>query len=176
MELLAAHWGTITESQRNDWMEAARLHPRSDLWGRIHTIPGYNYFLSVNMNRWFCGVATTDDVPDFVPPGYGTSISLTYSSSLSELTVNWGPAIATDNMIKIWASKPLSFGRNYVGQEFKYLGAFTGDTSTSKEFYSTWYGKFAADPLAGKVFTKLSFVHKYGGHESLSLQALCVNI
>jgi hypothetical protein len=173
-EFLAANWSAITQANRQAWEHEARLHPRTDLWGRYHTLPGYNYYISVNINRWFCGVADTDAPPAYVAPGYFTQLSLQFTTLPDALTVSYSPALAADTKVKVWSCKPLSLGRSFIGTEYRLIGTYAGSPGNTIEFFSDYFTRFAVNPDAGhNTYVKASQVHIYSGDESLSLQALC---
>ena len=60
---VAARWRTLTEAQRQLWCDAAKAVKTRRRLGMEWPMPGYNYFVQVNVARAHRGLPLTD-----VPP------------------------------------------------------------------------------------------------------------
>jgi hypothetical protein len=166
-------WQALDIVQYKAWTAAAKEHPRADEWGRKMILPAYNYFLSVNLNRYFCGTAYTSDVPAYVATSYFTEAIFTFNAVEEKLLVEYEPGLPSNVMFKLWTCKPLSSGRNVVGNAWRLLGTYLPDAGNMKDISTAYFSRFGLWPVTPQhVFCRISQVHVYSGDESLYMQAL----
>jgi len=102
---LVAFWPTLSQEIKHDWDVFAAAHPHTTPWGVEKTLSGYQWFVSVNLNRLFVGKSILPSPPFWVaysPPGAFTSdVTPTYINI--HFDVLWTP----DTYWVIYASLPL---------------------------------------------------------------------
>ena len=76
---VSARWRTLTEEQRISWCVAGKKKRTRRRLGRCWPLPGFNYFVKINVALAFRGQAQTDWPPeDFPQPGTSVpNLSLT---------------------------------------------------------------------------------------------------
>ncbi len=62
---VSARWRTLTEAQRQLWCDAAKTRKTRRRLGQQWPMPGYNYFVQVNVARAHRGLPSME-----VPPGH----------------------------------------------------------------------------------------------------------
>jgi hypothetical protein len=63
---ISARWATLSEEQRQQWIKVGRTKKTRNRLG-CGPMPGYNYFVKINMMLAFRGLPQVDLPPDYTP-------------------------------------------------------------------------------------------------------------
>lgn len=148
---LMARWKTLSSSQIFAWNLASSNHLRSYAFGSKSTLPGYNYYLSVNNNRFLCGLS-----PDDTPPPYGIAampdnVNLSYDIALQTLEINYTNALPDGYFTKVFITKPLPASISYYRNEFRFLEADPAFELSSLDISSSYAARFLLPFSAGQA-------------------------
>jgi len=139
---LMARWKTLTGEQRIAWNLASSYHLKSYSFGKQSTLPGYNYYLSVNNNRFLCGLS-----PDDTPPPYGVAVmpdnvSLSSDVSLQNLEISYINDLSNEYYTKIFITKPLSASLTYYNNQYRFLESSGAEQMPSMDISSSYGSRF----------------------------------
>lgn len=119
------------------WQTFADANPYTDLWGNVKTIQGINYFVSINIYRWFNGDALLVTPPAFTLPSALPAFTITINPStlVIDTASPWGTASETIMLFATRAtnSKTLNLNRNLL-----FIDAFKGNAATTRDVTAGW--------------------------------------
>lgn len=151
-----ARWNTITDAQRNHWIEFATSKSLVSSLGVKRPLDGRTLFIKVNQVSTYFGAVNYDDPPG-LPSWDLASASLAWSGSGAGtvLSVDWSPVPAT-GVIVLYGSpvvsagcmRPTSAGR-LLGWQTVTLSAFTPPFSTGLKV--NWGLRFGTLPSSGQA-------------------------
>lgn len=127
---LAKYWRSLTDSQKNDWVDYAATVALTNRYGGVYYITGYNMFVLCNSNRLLCGLSVL-----ITPVVYPSAIVLLPPQvDLLPTFINllWSPAIDFGNKyIQIWATSPMLANLGTKSSDYRMLQVVQrGSTST----------------------------------------------
>lgn len=148
---LMARWQSLTGDKRFEWCAASQYHLRSYSFGKQSTLPGYNYYLSVNNNRFLCGLS-----PDDTPPPYGVAVmpdnlELSSNVSLQNLELSYTNSLTNEYYTKIFITKPLPASLTYYRNEFRFLESSGTEQLPSLDISSSYAARFLLPFAVGDV-------------------------
>jgi hypothetical protein len=105
MAYLVSFWPTLSQANKDLWDAFALAHDHTTPWGEIKTLSGYQWFLSVNLNRL---VEITTPLPS--PPAWTahpppTAFLLSHTDAAFYITFT--PALTFPDDLAIYMSLPL---------------------------------------------------------------------
>jgi len=105
LSAIVMKWRSLTVTQRTDWQGMAEAYPRTDKWGRVKTLSGFQYYAAANRNLVTAGLSKIDSpnsyvapmpVPDYDPSVASDSFFLQFTESLN----------LTNHTLLVFASPP----------------------------------------------------------------------
>jgi hypothetical protein len=112
-QYLCSIWQSLSLDSQIAWSQASNLHQKSYAFGSASTLPGYNYFLSVNQNRLLFSLAEILLPPVYEVAEMPASLTLAYNVATQSLIVNLAPDSLPNYYTKLFATPPLSSGKSY---------------------------------------------------------------
>lgn len=170
----AQAWRALTDTQRAAWNAAVNDFARTDVFGNLRNPSGFNLYQRLNNNLAVIGQAAIN-VPPLVGEVYAAaSLSLAAAVGTSSLTATFSAALAAGEYVKVFATPPLSPGKNFVKSEYRLIEVITNGDVSPYNFWTTYTAKFGA-PVAGqKVFIKFVGVNGTTGQEGIGLEASAI--
>jgi len=152
---IASIWNALDWDHKDDWGGFATYNKRTDFWGNVKSISGYNWFMSINRNALLAGDELWTDVPEdaniqAIPP-YSIDVTSSYGR------INFGaPVDLSDLTLIVNATGPRRATSLSSRQMILYLKQVTGSGIQYVYFHTEWstaYGitwsEFYALPNAG---------------------------
>lgn len=136
---LSANWRELTQEQRDGWNAAAINFPRTDIFGMSRNLSGQALYISLNRNLYNAGAALITDAP--VPRGVADlQVAITLATSDgSDFILNQTvapAALPADAAILVYATPPVSAGREFVKNLYKLIQTVKAADVTAGEFQS----------------------------------------
>lgn len=117
---LVAYWPTLSQYNKHDWDLFAAAHLHTTPWGKSKTLSGYQWFLSINLNRLLDRLSPLPAAPAFVAYQAPDNFTFTYTSL--ELRCNWDPPYSPINTLKIFLTLPLRQSSLKLRRSLFYVG------------------------------------------------------
>jgi len=102
---LVAYWPTVSAAHKLLWDAWAIAHLHTPPWGADKTISGYQWFMSINMNKLTGGSALTPYPPAWT--AWAPVQSFTLVADATDLNIHFSPSYNPAAYIKIYLSLPL---------------------------------------------------------------------
>jgi hypothetical protein len=145
LALKSAAWRNLTDEQRASWKSWAEDNPILDRLGSSVILSGAQAYTKININRDNAGdgatQSTTPSAPTFTADIFDTSGSLTIDISDSSFNIPLGAGAAENDVMFIFASKPVSAGVTNTNSQMRLVQAHT---ISAGEITATEVGIFAA--------------------------------
>ena len=120
MVKLVAHWPTLSQENKEAWDAFAAANDHTTLWGEIKTLSGYQWFLTLNLNRLIEYPAPIDTPPGWTAHPPPPLFFLTADSE--SFLANWFPPYDPDFTLKIYLSLPLRQSSLKLRRSLFYVG------------------------------------------------------
>ncbi len=131
LSLKSAAWRGLTDEQRNSWKSWADDNPVLDRLGASIVLTGAQAYTKININRDNASdsdtQSTTPSAPTFAANVLDTSGSLTISLASDSLLIPLGDGAAEDDLVFIFASKPVSAGVTNTNSQMRLVQVVTID-------------------------------------------------
>lgn len=164
---LNGEWSLISNDERIQWNLAAETIRRSDALATEYRLSGFNYFQSVNINRWYCGL-----VPISLPPIRKAVAMLDFfnisaNSAIPTITTSFSPAIPGDKFLKIWLTPNLSAGINRAHHQFRMVKVAPDSYASGSSILTEYDARFGSLFIPGaKIFFKAALIDSISGCQS----------
>lgn len=138
---IAALWNGIAFGYKDEWNSFALANPRTDFWGVVKNISGYQWFMSVNRALSLIGLPLVEqgtyDSSVLPVPTYFMQASASY------IRMNfYSPLNLSDRVIIVNATGPRRFSSGTSRQAMFYLKQVTGSSIQIIDFTSEWEALF----------------------------------
>lgn len=169
---------SLTESQINSWNSAVQDFQTTDIFGDLKKPTGLNLYVKLNANIDQVGGTAIDTPPNIGNPDNSPMVITAASATVvggGAVTVTFAPTpVPADNAVVIYATRPLSAGKNYVKNEFREI-AVVDEAGTSPFTATTAYtNKFGAVAQGQKVFFRLVPINKLSGIQGAPIEASAI--
>jgi len=161
---LSQLWRTLTEEQRREWIEFAKLYTYLNDFGEAFFLTGFNIFIRLNTNLMSVSAAvlSVPVVPSAFPVVRMTSI--TFNVGGDSIGFFWSGTIPAGYGVKFFASRPMNAGVTVVGKNLRYFslrqGQLTGGADESID-YRTKFGVIG--PIGSRIWGSMSIVQTSSG-------------
>jgi hypothetical protein len=102
---LVSYWPTLSQANKNAWDAFSAAHDHTTPWGDSKTLSGFQWFLSVNLNRMVYYTTPIETPPtwfSFSPPD-----SFTLVATSTYLRCEWSSTWTPDGWPRIYLTLPL---------------------------------------------------------------------
>jgi len=169
----AQDWRGLTQAQRDLWNQFAVNFNRTNIFGDSVGLTGFNLFMQLNRNLLEVNVAPITAAPTPADVYGFTSASLVADTTGGTMTATYAPALGADDAVIVYATAPLSQGKDFAKSELRKIRVLTdavGDNSPV-DIAAEYITKFGALPPVGtKVFVQLKGVNEVTGQAGVSLK------
>lgn len=146
-------WKSLTDAQRETWNEAALEWPFVDKFGRTYTGSGYQMFVAYNTIL----IGQGND-PVLVPTAQETptdaGLITLNSSGVGVLTLDYAIADLTGSTLGVFASRPVSPGKNGNHIAMRLLGYYDYSAGTPLNLAAQYVAKVGPIPSGYKIFVR----------------------
>ncbi len=137
MAYLVSFWPTLSQANKDLWDALAAAHDHTTPWGKIKTLSGYQWFLSVNLFR-LSNIGTIRSTPGawFVPSPPDT---FTLATTGTYLRAVWSPAYDPTYDLLFYLSLPLRQSSLKLRRSLFYVGF--RDAGVELDYYdlTAWF-------------------------------------
>jgi len=153
---LSQAWRSLTQNQRDSWNGAVASFSKTDIFGDLRNPSGANLFQKLNNNLQSIGEAILNEAPLPVEVPNTSIIDITETAVTGEMNLVLSAAVAPDSALKVFATAPMSPGKNFVKSEFRAIAVLDAEESTPYSVDGDYVAKFGSVPSVGqKVFFKV---------------------
>ncbi len=170
---VAQDWRGLTQAQRDLWIAFAVNFNRTNIFGDSVQLTGFNLFMQLNKNLLEINVAPITAAPTPADVYGFTSASFVADTGGGTMVVTYLPLMGADDSVIVYATAPLSPGKQFAKSEFRKIRVLTdivGDNSPV-DVAAEYITKFGALPPVGtKVFIQLKGVNEVTGQAGVKLK------
>lgn len=166
---ISQKWQTITPTQQAAWIAATRDYPRTDDFGNVYYMSGYDLYMSLNRNIVTVGFSMIANPPTKVIPSDTGLFTLTCNPAGPSLITNYVNAQGqTNGWLLYYCTYKLSTGISYVSSRYRLVKIIQCTGQTSNEIGTDYVVKFSSFPTGQRVFVKVICINKVSGSASIS--------
>ena len=155
VEVVSQAWAGINTNLRPGWEDFALQCKRTNVFGDVQTLTGFNAFMKVNCNRLMMGQAQLTTAPDFVLPTPLTALALSTPGAAS-VSFTFAPSpVPTGNMLVSRATPGMSLGKSFVSSEFRFMKVHAAAQTTPQNIFTEWSLHFGAVTDDDKIFIQV---------------------
>jgi len=171
--LLTKRWGgTLTDTQRAGWISLAQAFPQKDVFGNNIILTGLQMYIKLNRNLQTISVAIIDDAPVTLSVGSPGTLSLASAAGPPiTLTATAGTDPAAGEVPVIEAAAPISPGRSFVGNRYRYIFQDAAATASPYDIASAYATKFGTLVAGQNVSARLYYINNTTGAASQKASA-----
>jgi hypothetical protein len=134
-------WSALTLTQQGVWNTWAGLHTKFNYYGVERTLTGFNWFLSININRHLTGQAILSAPPTYVTPG--TVPDYTMEPTAVSIEIEWGVwATEADYYCFVFATPPILSQSVKNRAKIRLVGVYNPNGSHYIDLTSDWEDTF----------------------------------
>lgn len=152
---LSQAWRSLTQAQRDAWNAAVGDYQRTDIFGDLRSPSGINLFQRLNNVLMSVGEAmlTVPPLPSAVENVYATGV--TAAVAIPAMSISLNEAVPANTALKVFATAPLSAGRNYVKSQFRLITTLDAAEASPYDALADYTAKFGNTGEVGqKIFVK----------------------
>jgi hypothetical protein len=166
--LLTKRWGsTLSATQRAGWISLAQAFPVKDVFGNNVILTGLQMYISLNRNLQTISVAIIDDPPVTISVGSpGTFTLASAAGPPITLTGTAGTDPAAGEVPVIEAAAPISPGRQFVGNRYRYIFQAAAATAGPYDIAADYAAKFGALVAGQNISARLYYINNTTGAAS----------
>lgn len=136
MQLIAL-WNELPFLDKMDWKDYASTYTKTDRYGRVKHISGYNWFVSINNAQRYMGLPYLTTPPTFAYPAYLPSLEITLGTG--EIICTWSTPIDSSLVdLYIFSSPPIKGTARYNNGAYRQQQKLSTDFSTSFNILEGW--------------------------------------
>jgi len=173
--VFSSQWNGLTDAQRSGWRSLANALPFTDIFGDQKFLTGQNKFVALNANLQKIGEASisASPAPVSIPSGIVTSVTVSQTAgSLVEASLDFSIATMPAGFkAGIYATPGVRPGRNYVKNQFRFLGAADTITTSSFDALALWNARFGQVIEGQKIFFRVALISEDSGQQGTPSEA-----
>jgi len=173
----AQGWRGLTQAQRDAWNTAVTNYARTDIFGDIRNPSGLNLYQRLNNVLASIGVASlvTPPLPSVV---LNVVLSAVHAAvGVPAMSIDFAPTVPANTDVKIFATAPMSAGKEYVKAEYRLIGKMVPADVTGHAILTLYVAKFGSTGSIGqKIFVKLVPVNITTGQEGSATVASVITV
>lgn len=168
-------WKTLTQAQRDAWNGAVAAFKKTDIFGDIQNPAGFNLFQKLNNNIITLGGVLSTAVPVVSALDKVNTAALTFTSGTPALSVALGVTSGSDHGYKVYATPPVSAGKNFVKSEYRLIKVGTSAPAASLNILTDYTAVFGSVGAVGsKIFVKIVPCGSASGSEGIAIVASAI--
>jgi hypothetical protein len=159
-------WRSLTPSEITGWAAATSLYPTKDRFGNTRYPAAYELFIRLNNGSLFQTGAQLFGAPS--PVTFSNILPFTVTAiGGSDLYLNTTAAWASDELLIISCTAPLSVGRSVPKGKYVQISSTPGTGSlTYVDFYTAYVNQFGQLPTGMQVYVSIRLINVNNGQYS----------
>jgi len=157
-------WRGLTAAQRLAWNSAVTNFQRTNIFGDLKSPSGFNLFQRLNNVLQSIGINSLSlpPLPSSVADIYATGVTATIGSPSLSLSLN--DDVPSGTSIKIFATPPLSPGKSFVKNQYRFIGAKAFGAESPVDILSLYIAKFGSlGEIGQQIWIKSKAVNENTG-------------
>lgn len=174
---LSQAWRALTQAQRDAWNAAVTGYQRTDIFGDLRSPSGLNLFQRLNNVLLAIGETQIDTppLPGEVANCYVTSVTAAVAVPAMSIVLN--AAVPADTAVKLFATEPMSPGREFVKSQFRLIAVLPAAEATPFNALASYVTKFGSTGAIGqKIFVKTVPCSTVTGQEGSAAVASVITV
>lgn len=167
----AQAWAGLTESQRLSWAALAATLPFTDIFGDSKILAANSLYVKLNGNLNKIGEAAVSQAPEkvSVPAVFLTAITATQSAgAITALDVTIDPAVVpADFSVAVYATPGIPAGRNFVKNQYRFLGAAPAPVAGVIDLEPLWNARFGSVVAGQRIFVRMALISEDSGQQGI---------
>ena len=153
---VATAWHTtLTDAQRNQWDEAAKVQARSARTLGRDPLSGQQFHARVNLTLELAGATQLTEPPTTSDVTPLTSLSLASDADAQSLLLTFTPAtVPTGHILQVWATPNCSPGKLRLGNRSCWLCDLPAGTTSPASIAAPWLAKPWPSAVVGTLATQ----------------------
>lgn len=178
MTTVAQTWRGITQLQRDLWIQSSVNFTRTNVFGDSVKLTGFNLFMRLNKNLLEIGGSQIADAPQPASvPGFESLALAADTGGLGTLIATFAPAIDASVDVQVFATAPLSAGKQFVKSELRKITVLTVADVSPEDLTAVYIAKFGAlPPVGSKVFIGVKPTNNTTGQAGSLLKASTIAV
>ncbi len=169
-------WKGLTNVQRESWNSAVANFKKTNIFGDIVHPSGFNLFQRLNNNIIQLGGALIDTPPVVADLDQFTVPVLTYTVGTPALSLAFTAAAGTDHGYKLFATAPVSAGKDFVKSEYRLIKKAATTPTSPLNILTDYTAVFGGVGVVGqKIFVKIAPVGSVSGVEGLPVSCFAIS-
>ena len=177
MTTVAQTWRGLTQLQRDLWNGSAVNFSRTNIFGDSVQLTGFNLFMRLNKNLLEIGGSQIANAPQPASvPGF-ESLSVVANTTLGTMDATFSPAIDASVSVQVFATAPLSAGKQFVKSEFRKIAVLTSADTSPEDLAAAYIVKYGAlPPVGSKIFIGFKPTNATTGQAGTMLKASSIAV
>jgi len=177
MTTVAQAWRGITQLQRDLWNQSSINFSRTNIFGDNVQLTGFNLYMRLNKNLLEINQAIIANAPQPADvPGF-TSLSVVADTGAGTMNATFSPAIPASVDVQVFATAPLSAGKQFVKSEFRKIDVLVNGDLSPEDLAVAYIAKFGAlPPVGSKIFIGFKPTNNTTGQAGTLLKASSIAI
>lgn len=165
-------WKGLTAAQRTAWNASVADFARTDVFGDLQNPSGFNLYCGINNNLINIGESALTDPPVASAIINFTSFSVAAANGAQSVTLTFAAAIAVTEKVLVFATPPVSPGKNFVKPLFRQIDVLTSAETSPHVASAEYIARFGSVGAEGqKIFVKLVPVSVASGIQGIGVIA-----
>jgi hypothetical protein len=172
---LSQAWKSLTQSQRDTWNAGVTAYASTNIFGDLVNPSGANLFQKLNNSLVRIGETILDSCPAPVEVPNTSLLTITETAVTGALNLVLSNSVPAASSLLVFATAPMSQGKNFVKSEFRLIETLDAATATPVAINDAYVTKFGAKPVIGqKVFFKVVPVSALTGQQGSASSAFII--
>lgn len=165
-------WAGLSASNRAAWNAAVSMWKSRNIFGDELVPSGINLYTKLNVNLATVGASAITSPPAPSAVAAIASFSATVVGATGVVTLTFSPAVPTGVAMKVQATAPMSAGRKYVKNQYRFIRSIAA-SQTSPQIITTDYADVHGTPsnVGMVVHFKMSYFSITTGQEGPAIYA-----
>lgn len=173
---ISQSWRELTQAQRDAWNNAVTDYKKTDIFGDIKNPSGFTLFQRLNNNLSIIGATPLTSPPLPQETSSLTSLSVAVKTGVPTVTITFNPPITAVFKAKLYATPPLSPGKNFVKSEYRLIGVLDSTSSSPFDATALYTARFGNVGETGqKIFFAVQLVTVATGQTGGRISASCIS-
>lgn len=164
---ISRQWKNLTQAQRDAWSAQAKDHQLHDIFGDSHALQGNSYHQRINMLLSTAGLPLLTTPVEIEAPVF-QQIDIVTPFTPTNMVIEvapWLPGEITPDVIAVYATPPVSAGREFLKNEYRHIGnvPFASLTNDEIDFKTMYEARFGAGVEGSRIGVGIVGITASGG-------------
>ncbi len=169
---------SLTLAQIMSWNSAVVDFQTTDIFGDLKKPTGLNLYVKLNSNIDQAGGAAIDTPPNIGDTANSPAVMTAMTATAvggGAISVVFAPTpVAADNALVLYATRPLSAGKNFVKNEFRQIAVIPAAGTSPYSATTAYTTKFGAVAAGQKIVFRIVPINKLSGIQGAAIEATAI--